>query len=116
MDAPRRIRHSMMVTAKSNANPNAGNGIGTSIDGIANAANDIVNDIADALKPNNENYTEYAPPALAQEFIMAQNEIRRAENVPPLVHVYVSVMGMGGKGMISIPDFPCVYLQSGMKK
>ncbi|PQM36833.1 ankyrin repeat-containing protein [Prunus yedoensis var. nudiflora] len=26
------------------------------------------------------------------------------------------VMGMGGKGMISIPDFPCVYLQSGMKK
>jgi hypothetical protein len=25
-------------------------------------------------------------------------------------------MGMGEKGMISIPDFPCVYLQSGMKK
>ncbi|XP_007208722.2 pathogenesis-related protein PRMS [Prunus persica] len=85
------INHVEKVTAKSNANPHAnnvdddGNGIGTSIGGIANVANDIVNGIANALKPNNENYTEYPPPALAQEFIMVHNEIRKAENVPPLV-------------------------------
>ncbi|CAL9002432.1 unnamed protein product [Prunus brigantina] len=85
------INHVEKVTAKSNANPhtnnvdNDENGIGTSIGGIANAANDIVNGIANALKPNNENYTEYPPPALAQEFIMAHNEIRKAESMPPLV-------------------------------
>ncbi|KAH0995563.1 hypothetical protein GBA52_019427 [Prunus armeniaca] len=59
------------------------NGIGTSIDGIANAANDSVNDMANALKPNNENYTEYAPPELAQEFIMAHNKIRTLRTCRP---------------------------------
>ncbi|KAB2622246.1 hypothetical protein D8674_024428 [Pyrus ussuriensis x Pyrus communis] len=51
----------------------------------ANSPNSLVNNLASTLKPNKDNFTEYTWPALVQEFIMAHNEIRRAENMKPLV-------------------------------
>ncbi|KAM1801157.1 hypothetical protein ACFX11_032803 [Malus domestica] len=83
-------------TTNADANPNyeshdianAVDHIGKVVGGIANDANSpnsLVNNLASALKPNKDNFTEYTRAALVQEFIMAHNEIRRAENMKPLV-------------------------------
>ncbi|XP_068340796.1 uncharacterized protein [Pyrus communis] len=76
-----------------NANPNdksqeianAADHIGKAVKGIANTANSLLNNLATALKPNTDNFTEYPRPALVQEFLMAHNEIRREEKMKPLV-------------------------------
>ncbi|KAB2604267.1 hypothetical protein D8674_037558 [Pyrus ussuriensis x Pyrus communis] len=67
---------------------NVADHIGKVVGGIANDANSpnsLVNNLVSALKPNKDNFTEYTWSALVQEFIMAHNEIRRAEKMKPLV-------------------------------
>lgn len=62
--------------------------IGKVIDDIANNAkspNNLVNNLTSTLKPNKDNFTEYTRQTLVQEFIMAHNDIRMAENIKLLV-------------------------------